>query len=65
VCYSNVLVCYSWVQGYCCVCVTLIVWCSTFGYMVAVVCACVLLLCVLAVELGTGLLLCVCYFNVL
>ena len=46
-CYCNVLLQYSWVQGYCYVCV--------------------LLKCVVTVELGTGLMLCVCvcYCNVL
>ena len=57
------LVQYSWVQGYCCVCVTVMCWCSIVGYRVIVVC--VLLSCVGAIQLGTGLLLCVCYCNVL
>jgi len=58
-----VFVQYSWVQGYCCVCVTVMCWCSIVGYRVIVVC--VLMSCVGAVQLGTGLLLCVCYYNVL
>jgi len=37
VCYCNVLVQYSSVQGYCCVCVVMC-WCSTVGYRVTVVC---------------------------
>jgi len=56
-----VLVQYSWVQGYCCVCVTVMCWCSIVAYRVIVVCV---LTCVGAVQLGTGLRLCVCYCNV-
>jgi len=63
VCYCNVLVQYNWVQGYCCVCVTVMCWCSIVGYRVNVVC--VLMSSVGAVQLGTGLLLCVCYCNML
>jgi len=37
VCYCNVLVQYSWVRGYCRVCVVMC-WCSTVGYRVTVVC---------------------------
>ena len=52
VCYCNMLVQYSCVKGYCCVCVTVMCWCSTFGYRVIVVC--VLLKCVGAVHLVQG-----------
>ena len=61
VCYCNVLVRYIWVQGYC-VCVTVMCWCSTVGYRVTVVCVSVMCWCS---KFGTGLLLCVCYGNVL
>ena len=56
---------YNCVQGYCCVCVcvNLMCWCSTVGYRVTFVC--VLLKCVGAVHLGKGLMLRVCYCNVL
>jgi len=54
---------YSCVYGYCCVCVTVMCWCSTVGYRVTVVC--VLQYRVGAVQLCTGLLFCVCYCNVI
>ena len=62
-CYCNVSVQYSWVQGYCCVCVNVMCWCSRVEYRFTVVC--VLLKCVGAVHLGKGLMLRVCYCNVL
>jgi len=45
------------------VCVNVICWCNTFGYRITVVC--VLVQVVVAVHLGKGLQLCVCYGNVL
>jgi len=38
VCYCNVLLQYSWVQGYCYACVTVMCCYSTVGYRVTVMC---------------------------
>jgi len=45
VCYCNVLLQYSWLQGYCCVCVTVICWCSTVGKVLHRVCVTLMCLC--------------------
>jgi len=45
VCYCNVFVRYSWVQGYVCVWVIVMCWCSRDGYSVTVVCVTVMGLC--------------------
>ena len=57
------LVQYRRVNGYCCMCVTVMCWCIIVGYRFIVVY--VLLYCVGAVWLGIGLILCMCYCNVL
>ena len=44
-CYCNVLVRYSWVQGYCCVLVIVMCSCSRVGYRVTVVCVNVMCWC--------------------
>jgi len=45
VCYCNVLVRYSWVQGYCRLLVIEMCWFSRVGYRVTVVCVTVMCLC--------------------
>jgi len=62
VCYFNVLVQDIWLQGYFCVCVTLMFWISTIRYRATVLCVTVMFC---TVQLGRRLLLCVCYCNLL
>jgi len=38
--YCNVLLKYSWIQGFCFLCFTVMCWCSTVGYRVTLVCVC-------------------------
>ena len=79
-CYCNVLVQYSLVQGYC-LCVTVMCWCSTVVYRVTVVCVTVMcwfstvgysvtvvcdtLMCWCSTVVYRVTVLCVCYCNVL